>query len=352
MQMERYSTALLQEMMVEAESPSNFFTRAFFGREIQFEEQMVEFDIVRKNRPMAPFVMPQVRGQVIGRDAHVTKYLRPAYIKQTTTVDLTRPLSRLPGETWGGSIDPMARLSRIMAEDLNKHSQSLENRLEWMSAQTIFNGGYTISGDNYPTQVIDFGLDANLNVTLAGAATWDQTTSSPLRDIEDMARLIRQASYGVVCGTIILDPLAWSLLSQHADIKELLDYDVKRQDFAGTNFDLGVRNNMYANGAGIEQVGTLAGRFGIYVFEGYYEDNQGVTQSFMPEYTALICNPSAVEGQQLYGRILDMDAQYAAQKFFIKSKSQWDPSGEEVLSQTAPLIAPRRIDSWGVIKVA
>lgn len=352
MSIERYSTALLLSMMEEAEAPSMFWTNAFFGNEIQFEEQMVEFDIVRRGRRMAPFVAPTVRGQVMARDGHVTKFMKPAYIKQTSTVGLHKPLSRMPGEAWGGSLSPTERLNRLMSEDLNQHSLQLENRLEWMATQTIFNGGYTVSGPNYPAQQVDFGMDANLNVALAGAATWDQATSSPLQDIEDMAREVRLRSYGVICNDVIMDRLAWSLFRDHADIKELLNLDVKRADQAGTNFDLGIRNNMFGNGEGVEQVGTVAGRFRIWVYEGYYEDNNGVTQQFMPDYTVVVCNPPAVEGQQLYGRILDMDANYAAQKFFIKSRSQWDPSGEEVLSQTAPLIAPKRVDSWGILTVA
>lgn len=353
MSIERYSTGLLLSMMEEAEAPSMFFTNLFFPNEIQFEEQTVEFDIVRRGRRMAPFVAPTVRGQVMARDGHITKFMKPAYIKQTSTVGLHKPLSRMPGEAWGGSLSPMERLNRLMSEDLNQHSLQLENRLEWMATQTIFNGGYTVSGDNYPTQQVNFGIDANLNVALAGAATWDQTTSSPLQDIEDMSREVRLRSYGVVCTDIIMDRLSWNLFKVHADVKELMDFNiVRRTDLAGTSFDAGVQNNMYGNGEGAELVGRLAGRFNIWVYEGYYEDNNGVTQQFMPDYTVVVCNPSAVEGQQLYGRILDMDAQYAAQKFFIKSRSQWDPSGEEVLSQTAPLIAPKRIDSWGILTVA
>jgi hypothetical protein len=348
MSIERYSTATLMAMQVEAEAPSQFFTNLFFGQQVFFNTQTIEWDIVRKGRKMAPFVAPTVRGRPMARDGHVTKTMKPAYVKQTTTVDLTRPLVRLPGESWGaGDLTPMQRLNRLMAEDLIAHSEHLNSRIEWMAANTILKGGYLVSGPEYPAVMVDFQADSDLFVTLAGAATWDQTTSAPLRDIERMALEVRKASYGATCNIVVMDDLAWAVFSAHADVKDKLNTENKAGYTNTSSLDMGLRND----NIGLFYRGRVDGKYDIYVYNAAYEDDNGVTQNWMPDYTVIVAS-SQVAGKQYFGAILDADAQYQAVKQFFKSRSQWDPSGEEVLSQSAPLVAPGRINTWGVLTVS
>lgn len=349
---QRYSQADVDAMVVEADVPSRFLTRMLFPNEIYSDKQHVEWDIVRKGHGrMAPFVAPTVRGRPMAREGFVTMGLKPAYVKITTTVDQMRPTKRTPGESWGGDLTPMQRLDVLMAQDIIEHKEALNNRLEWMAAQTLLNGGYIIAGPEYPETAIDFRLPTALNVAMAGAATWDQTTSSPIRDIEQMALTVRQVSYGVKCRDIIMDPLAWDLFKNHADLKERLDLDVgKSGAWEQTSLDLGIQaGEDYQSGW---MAGTLDGRFRIWVYNATYEDESGARQDFMPPYTVIVCSPGEMGGRQYYGAIVDGDAEYNSVKQFFKSRSQWDPSGEEVLSQSAPLVGPHRWASWGVMTVA
>ena len=348
MALERYTTATLLAMLEEIQPEYHFYTNLFFPTQLMFETQSVEFDIVRKGRRLAPFVAPTVRGKPMMREGFRTESLKPAYIKPMTSVDVTKPLERTAGEEWHGSLSPQQRMDRLMAQDMKMHQDMLDNRIEWMACQTIYNGGYNVSGEDYPDKYVDFGQSTNLNVALAGAATWDQTTSSPLRDIEQMALQIQDESFGAVAGTVIMDNLAWSLLREHADVKDLLDLDVKRMDQSGTNFDLGIRND----DRGFQMVGTLAGRFTLYTYNASFEDDDGVAQQLVPDYSVVVAAPRALEGKQAYGAILDADANWSAQRQFFKSREQWDPSGVELLSMSAPLIFPKRINTWGVLTVA
>ncbi|EEE48009.2 major capsid protein [Roseibium alexandrii] len=348
---QRYSQADVEAMVEEADVPSRFLTRLLFPTEVYSDAQHIEWDIVRKGRRMAPFVAPTVRGRPMAREGFVTKALKPAYVKQTTTVDQMRPLSRTPGESWGGDLTPAQRLDILLAQDIVQHKESLNNRIEWMAAQTLLNGGYTIVGEEYPETAIDFMMPSALNIAMAGAATWDQTTSSPIRDIEQMALTVRTVGYGVVCRDIIMDPLAWSLFKEHADVKERLDLDVGRSGaWAQTSLDLGIQaGEDYQSGW---MAGTLDGRFRIFVYNATYEDETGTRQDYMPPYTVIVCAPGEMGGRQYFGQIVDTEASYEAVKQFFKSRSQWDPSGEEVLSQSAPLVGPHRWGSWGVMTVA
>lgn len=348
---DRFTDADLDTVVEEMVPNEKFLTRLCFPNQRFSNAQQIEWDIVHKGRKMAPFVAPTVRGQPIAREGFVTKALRPAYVKMTTTIDQTRPLSRLPGEPHGGSLSPMERFDRLVIEDVSTHKDLLLNRLEWMAAQTLTNGGYTIVGPEYPETAIDFQMNSALNVALAGAATWDQTTSSPVRDIEQMALTVRKVSHGVVAKDIIMDPLAWSLFKEHADVKERLDLDVGRaKAWDRTRLDLGIQNgSKYGEG---EMMGTLDGRMRIWVYGATFQDQAGATQQFLPDWTVIVVSPGQMAGRQYFGMIADQEADYEAVKQFFKGRTQWDPSGYEILSQSAPLVGPHRTQSWGVLTVA
>lgn len=351
-QIERYSSVTMLEMLQEVEQPSSFFTQTFFPNELMFTTQSVEWDIVRKGRALAPFVSPTVRGRPYRPDGYATRSLRPAYVKQSSIIDPYRPLARKAGEMWGGSLTPAQRLDMIMMEEMEKHDKNLKLRMEWMAVNSVINGGYTVSGEEFPAYEVNFDYDPNLFVTLAGALTWDLPTARPLDDIERLASQVRTISYGAVCTDVIMDRQAWEFLRAHQSTTDLLNLDIKRSDLAVTNFDLGIRSERYGNGVGAEVVATVAGRFRIWVYEAYYEDNDGVTRAFMPENTVIVAAPAETEGHQLYGAILDADAGYQASKMWMKSRDMWDPTGTEILSSSAPLVAPKRVNTHGVMTVA
>lgn len=351
---ERYSTATIAAMQEEIQPKSNWLVSTFFGTQTFFDTHTIEFDVIRKGQRMAPFVAPTVAGKPMRRsDRWLTKQMKAAYIKPKTFIDPTRPLSRLPGEPWGGNLSPMERWNRLMAEDIALHGDMLDNRLEWMASSILQSGTLVVSGDDYPTQTVDFALSSNLQVALAGTATWDQATSRPLADIEKMSLLVREESYGAVCSDVIMDAKAWALFKDHKDVKDLGNLLVGRDPGLNqTSIDRGPRNNIFANGAGGELVATIYGRYRIWVYEAYYEDDDGVTHKLIDDNTVIVISQAGFAGKQLYGAILDSDARFQAVRQFIKSRSQWDPAGEEVLSQSGAMLSPGRVNTWGVLKVA
>ena len=88
-------------------------------------------------------------------------------------------------------------------------------------------------------------------------------------------------------------------------------------------------------------VGNLAGRFNLWVYDAYYDDNAGASHPYLPPYTVLGMS-SAIEGAQYYGAIQDLDAGMQAVKMFSKSKVHFNPSALELVTQSAPLVAPKR----------
>ena len=80
---------------------------------------------------------------------------------------MNRPLKRSPGEPIGGNMSPADRQRALVALDMQDQLNMLNRRLEVMAGQVLVTGMATISGDKYPTVVVNFGRDPNNSVTPA-----------------------------------------------------------------------------------------------------------------------------------------------------------------------------------------
>lgn len=350
-QLSRYETWELDAMVAQIERPNPWLLRTFFTRSKFFESKQIEFDIVDRGRRMAPFVAPEVAGKPMVREGYRTRTLTPAYIKPTALVKPDQAFTRLAGEgAYGGVLSPKQRFDAIVSEYLALHEEMIDNRLEWMSAQALVTGGITISGESYPTVHVDFGRDASLNVQLTGAATWDQTTSNPLQDIETNALNVRHISKGAVVDRLVMDGASWNLLKKNAEIQALLDIRFRRDGGGApgsTSIDQGPRTTL--NEA--VYVGTLQGRIDMYVYDSYYQDDSGVDQPYIPPNTVLGIAGGALEGTQYFGAIIDLDAELQARRSFTKSHILHNPSGLELITQSGPLVAPKRPNAMFALTV-
>ena len=103
---------------------------------------------------------------------------------------------------------------------------------------------------------------------------------------------------------------------------------------------------------GLNYVGRLDSKLDLYVYDDYLTDDDGQDVALMPDNTVIVMAQNAIEGAQYYGAILDADAGFQAMRLYSKSRSSWDPTGEELLTQSAPLVAPKRLNTWAIINVA
>ena len=347
-QLSRYETWELDAMVAQIERPNPWLMRTFFNRSKFFDTKQIEFDIVDRGRRLAPFVAPEVAGKPMVREGYRTRTLTPAYIKPTELVKPDQAFTRLPGEgAYGGVLSPKQRFDKIVAEFLNLHEEMIDNRLEWMSAQALVKGGITIQGESYPKVYVDFGRDPSLTVQLTGAATWDQSTSTPLNDIETNALNVRLLSKGAVVTDVVMDGGAWNLLKKNQQITDLIDIRFRRDVNGATAIDGGPRTKL--NEA--VYVGTLQGRIDMWVYDSYYEDDTGAEQPYIPPNTVLGIAGNALEGTQYFGAIIDLDAEFQARRSFAKSKVLFNPSGLELITQSGPLVAPKRPNAMFALTV-
>jgi hypothetical protein len=332
-----YSTATLLDVLRIQPAESSYWLDSFFGRTMNFTTEDIMFDKVVSQRRLAPFVSPVVQGRVMRKQGYQTLSFRPAYTKPKHVVDPNRQFSRLAGEAIGGDLTPAQRWNAAVAENLREERDAINRLWEWMAAMATIYGSVTVAGEDYPTQVVDFGRDAGLTNILAGTAQWDDVAADPLGDIRDMRRLAF-AKGGAPISRLTFGLDAYDLFSANDAVQKLLTgKDIARQSDS-TLSAMGSEDKPY------EFMGRLQGANGqggidIYTYNGQYEDDAGVTQSIMGSMD-VIGTGGSLNGTRCYGAIRDKRAGLASMSLFPKMWDQEDPSVTYTMTQSAPLMVP------------
>jgi hypothetical protein len=337
---ERYTTEEMLPMVESLFIPGNFLLRAFFPTVFEFETAEVKFDRVIPDRRLAPFVSPYAPGKVQQPKGFQTEALVPAYVKPKNQVTGREVLTRLPGESPGGSLTNADRYDRIVLDYLFQQRQRIERRLEWMASSILRTGAVTIAGDDYPSVTVSFNRTGSLTKTLLTTARWGETGVSPFTDVEGWIDEVASAS-GAGANIVVMDRLAWGYFAADSKTERALKRDLGQT----AAINLGLTANL--PGSPVYK-GTI-GNVEFYVYNDVYEDDAGAIQKLIPDYTVIIGSQGGIEGGQLFGAILDPRNDFGAARYFPKTWIQEDPAGEFVMTQSAPILAPRRVDaSMGV----
>lgn len=323
-----YSTDVLIGVVNSLKATPQFLLDRYFGSVTQDDTEEVHFDVLSRTRRVAPFVSPLVEGQIVEGEGFTTKTFKPAYVKPKNRVDPSRGVKRTPGEPIGGNLTPEARLARIVRAQLLDHVDQINRRLEVMAAEALVSATVTVSGEKYPTTVVDYGRAAGHSVTLTTTA-WDQAGSKPLDDLQDWALLGLQAE-GAVLPDVIMSVDAWKVFREHEDVKSRLDTRYVTENAAR----LGA---MMTEGG--SYMGTIDG-FNIFVYAGWYINDAGSEVPIFPDSTVVLTGPG-LEGVRAFGAILDHDSLRAV-PYFPKSWLEQDPSLRYLMTQSAPLVVPTR----------
>lgn len=339
---DRYTT-WETEALVESMDPAfSFLIDTFFTTPRQFTTEHIEWDIKESGQVVAPFVSPFALGASTRRNGFRTFQLKPAYIKLLDTVRPEEGWTRRPGEPYGGNMSVQQRLDLQVAEQVLTHINMIRNRMEVMARDVLLNAKITISTDGYPTATVDFERPA-VNTTNAGTV-WTDSNSTPLADIQTHAKTINRSSKGAVVNTLLMAGSVFDIMMAHADIRELVNRD--------KNLSPGTRGLEFGPRDGSSEAkyrGTLASAYDIWTYDGYFEDDLGVAQELMPDDKIIMLASGGIMGTQFNGAIQDMDAGMQALPIFVKSRNLWNPSGVEVLTQSAPMVAMKRPAASGVL---
>lgn len=333
-----YTTAELLEVSRHIKNITPFWL-TMFPRQINFTTEEIFFDKVDQDyRRLAPLVVPNVQGKPMGMGGYSSVSFKPAYVKPKHAVDPNMVIERRAGEALGaGSLSPQQRRDAAVAEILRLHDALLTNRNEWLAARAIIDASVTLASDDYPSTTISFQRHASLSYDVGGgAAAWDQGTADPLADIRT-ARINANNRSGAVIRRIIFGGNAWTNFTARVDLKAIQD-----RNYGGLDVNI---QRAYDGFEGQEYMGTYGGVFGggrieMWIDRSKYVDENGSEQFFLDQDT--VVGVSDVEGVQCYGAIKDFRAGLQPLSRFPKMWQQEDPSVEYLMTQSAPLMVPKK----------
>ncbi len=333
----RYTTWELDAILEQVRRPTTWFLDNYFAEEKYFPSNVVEYDVLDADVTLAPFVSPLQPGRPSTQRGMVTRQITTSYIKQTDLVTPQQAFVRRPGEPYGGARSPRQRFDEQVAEKIALHQDKLTARLEWMAVNALVSDGYTIQGENMPAQVVSFGRDSTLTLNLNGQSTaWDQASSTPLLDLETMALRVNILSKGAVVTDVVMNSNTWKLMRAHSTLQDLISAFYRN---GGASADKTPITEAYK----ARMVADL-GQLKVWVYDSYYRDDTGTSQPYLPDWTVLglAGGSNGIMGRQYYGMIQDLAANMEPMKQFFKSDLKFEPSGLELVSQSAPLVGPKR----------
>lgn len=334
-----YSTATLLGVVRVTPIESSYWLDGFFNRQINFTTEEIMFDRIKTNRRLAPFVSPVVQGRVMRSQGYETRAFRPAYSKPKHVVDPNRQFDRLPGEALGGDTTPAQRWNAAVVENIREEREALQRLFNWMAAMAVIHGKVTIAGEDYPTQVVDFGRDPRLTRILAGAARWGESGAAPLADIQELRTLSFQES-GSPITRLTMGLEAFDRFFKSQDVKDLLKGD-------SVNVNRTSDSTLSAMGStdtpfeyrGVLQGANGQGRIEVYTYNEQYEDQDGNTVNYMSPLD-VVGTGGGIQGVRCFGAIRDKRAGLQSLPIFPKMWDQEDPSVTYTMSQSAPLMVP------------
>lgn len=333
-----YSTTALQGITRSLLRPQSFLIDRYFGAIVESDKEEVAIDIELHDEQLAPFVAPTVEGKIMRELGFNTDVFKPAYIKIKTPLAPYKSIKRAIGERiGGGEVTAQQRQEIRVAYTLTRHQQRIVRRLEALAAEALREGQVTVSGEDYETKVVSFGRSPNLRITLTGTNRWGEAGSNPIKDIEDWAQAVFDAS-GAVIDEITFGGKSWDRFRTDQRVKDLLD--IRRADAAGP-LNIGP---LPPSSTGAIYVGSI-GNFKFFRYAGAYKDAAGQRHRHIPDNGVMGVDSLNFQGVRYYGAIMDEEAGLKPSANFVKSWLQPDPSVRMVMTQTAPLVVPGRKDA-------
>lgn len=333
-----FDTNEIIQVVPNLKRPQKFLLDKFFPNIVVSDTEYVSVDVDVGKRRIAPFVSPLVEGKLVEQRRYQTNIFKPAYIKDKRVPDLRRPLRRMIGEHIGGKFTGEERMIANLEFEMTDQIDLIDRRLEWMAAQALIGGTVTISGEGFPTTLIDFGRDATLTIALTGLNQWGQTGIVPSQSIEAWGHQMLKKSGGVATD-IVFTTTPWELFLQDPVVKQTVWYPGN-----------GGAGNTVNVGGQIQRGAQYKGRWGQYdlwVYNDWYVDDAltgNVETMIIPDGT-IVMSGEDLMGTRAFGQILDPAFNYAGLPYAPKTWVENDPAQRLILMQSSPIVIPSRVNA-------
>ncbi|WP_271273820.1 major capsid protein [Aliamphritea hakodatensis] len=340
--MDTFGTAELLGVVGAKQKFQALFLALFYPQVYLSESEEIKLDKLDEDIDIAVTVSPVVGGKVIADQGYETRSFKAAYVKPKHEVDPSKMMKRRAGERLSGALTMHQRREAQIAENMIKEDLAIQQYEEKQAVDAIVFGGYTVEGDGYPTQQVEFGQRAENRVTLGVGERWadkDKATYDPTDDITEWA----SESDGMI-NIMVMDSKAWALFHSFEAVKKKLDSRRGSTSVLETALkDLG------------ESV-SFKGWFGdvqIVVSQHYYKE-KGVKQRYLPDYCIVMGNTEN-QGVRGYGAIKDAHAVREGMQQTDRYPRNWitdgDPAREYTMVQASPLMVPMNLNDFVVVIV-
>lgn len=328
-----------------------FLQKAFFNNEILTDKSKIVLDdVIGINDFAARYVDPQATPAPRKRNANKVREIEPAYVQESTRIMAKELLERTAGEGLGGTLSPDSRLAQLIAKELKKHVDSIDTRLEIMACDSLLNGGYTVSGEQYERVAITFSRSASLKPTaLSGTDRWWVVSSSavgstakPLTNLHTLIEL--QYSVGRTKTTdVVLGANARRGFMASTEVKDtILD-----NNFRTSTTKLSLDPALYV---GLDLITVLASGIRVWSYSNTYTNDAGTATDIFDPNSIVLVDSLNYGGSVLYGVIQNIDV-LTPMRAYSKVNVMDNGKGIEIITESSPLVFPKRANasaSWVV----
>lgn len=260
------------------------------------------------------------------------------------------------------------RFEDATVEGDRQMSMARKRREEWMAAQALVKGEYTVEGHQYPKRIVGFERDHNLTGEFIGKDAWDHKSMTVMRWAKQLAYIARMVSR-IGCAKvdkIVLGSLAAECLICLDDWMKYVCCDHNNGGiYMPANFRVGASHLMPVDG--VQNLGdVLSVGVNLCIYDEWYDgnakDENGMPTTeptpYVPPNGMLVIasggmngGNSGLQGRTLYGAIRDVHAIGMGPRGagdvpeFFKSDVNFDLGCYESIMASKPLIVPYNINA-------
>lgn len=337
--------------------PTMFLTGMFQAPAENFHtSEEVEIDIMRSEEDISIAITDLSTGaRLNSEDDFTNKSFKPPIHKEKGPIPAHKLIQREFGQNPFESPDFMANAIARGTRLVTKMGDKIARAMEQQSAQVLTTGTVTLIDDSgAAVYTIDYKPKV-AHFPTAGVA-WTSTSSTKLKDIEDLANVIR-ANGLEDPDMLIMGERSYELFISDPDVVEKIN--LRKGDIARL-----VPMDRMGNGGifrGTVEIGNYS--YEIWTYAGRYKHPQtGVSTKFIPD-DKVVVRSSMGRLDATFGGIptIDKDTRVPAQLFTrlqdttgvmdLQTKGWITDDGETLFVQagTRPLMIPTAIDTFGCL---
>lgn len=331
----------LMKTIEENWKADNFLSKTFFDMGEATTSKYIDIIIEKGGRKLAPYCSPRVEGKAVASMARQLSTIQAPYQKFKFTV-APSDVSTSGNVIYENGKSPLSDFNKLVAKETADKLRMLERRIEQQCGEALQTGKLVVSGDGI-NEEIDFGFDSSQIITLSGTSLWTDTSNSdPIANLRTWQEE-REEVDGYSPNVVVMGKNAGKAFTDHPKVVDAFKT-------AQTRYNLGEIAPKKLDKS-VKYVGYLAElNMEIYIYNGTYKDDSGTLQRYLNEDKVILGTDEEYKGNIPFGAIQDLEG-LNARKVFVKTDMKFDPSGYEVLFQSAPVAVPTYVGQYVCSKV-